>query len=86
MLFSLRCDRNAYKRGLKLSVFRLLQFISHSEMQQVVRICSIKPAVLMQGLWEHNRMHGQGIYTDAEGHQWSGQFFNGSGPGLTCLL
>lgn len=42
--------------------------------------------VALQGLWEHNRMHGQGIYTDAEGHQWSGQFFNGSGPGLTCLL
>ena len=46
----------------------------------------ISARVLLQGLWEHNRMHGQGTYTDAEGHQWSGQFFNGSGPGLTCLL
>lgn len=48
---------------------------------------AILPAgVFLQGLWEHNRMHGQGTYTDAEGHQWSGQFFNGSGPGLTCML
>lgn len=46
----------------------------------------VSARVLLQGVWEHNRMHGQGIYTDAEGHQWSGQFFNGGGPGLTCLL
>lgn len=38
------------------------------------------------GMWEENRMHGHGVYTDASGHKWEGQFYNGSGPGLTCQL
>ncbi|KAK9829757.1 hypothetical protein WJX72_007698 [[Myrmecia] bisecta] len=39
-----------------------------------------------EGEWQQCRMHGQGVYTDKDGHGWTGQFFNGSGPGLTCLL
>ena len=39
----------------------------------------------MQGAWDHNKMHGDGTYRDAEGHEWAGQFFNGSGPGLTMV-
>lgn len=39
-----------------------------------------------EGQWEENRMHGLGVYRDARGHKWEGQFFNGSGPGLTCQL
>ena len=31
-------------------------------------------------------MHGQGTYTTSEGQRFSGEFFNGSGPGLTYLL
>ena len=39
------------------------------------------------GLWENSRMHGMdGVYTDKESHEWKGQFYNGSGPGLTCQL
>jgi hypothetical protein len=40
----------------------------------------------LQGDFVANVMHGQGCLTDAEGHQWRGQFYNGSGPGLTCAL
>lgn len=43
-------------------------------------------ACALQGEWVDNRMHGLGVYTDVEGHKWEGQFFNGSGPGLTCQL
>lgn len=79
--------------ALGLITLALLLFISHAAVQQFVHNCFIHAGsvvflaiVLLQGLWEHNRMHGQGIYTDSESHQWSGQFFNGSGPGLISLL
>ena len=32
------------------------------------------------------RMHGQGTFTDTDGHKWMGKFYNGTGPGLTNLL
>ena len=38
------------------------------------------------GEWRENKMHGKGVYTDKDGHNWTGQFFHGSGPGLTCDL
>ena len=40
----------------------------------------------MQGDWVDNKMHGHGVFTDASGHKWEGDFHNGSGPGLTCDL
>jgi hypothetical protein len=40
----------------------------------------------LQGQWEDNAMHGPGTYIDSEGHEWCGQFMNGSGPGLTYQL
>eukprot|EP00898_Chlorokybus_atmophyticus_P002909 jgi/Chlat1/3619/Chrsp237S03612 len=39
-----------------------------------------------EGAWRDNRMHGEGVYRDREGRGWTGQFFNGSGPGLTCFV
>ena len=39
-----------------------------------------------QGEWVENKMHGHGVFTDASGHKWEGDFHNGSGPGLTCDL
>lgn len=39
-----------------------------------------------QGQWLDGRMHGQGAFVDAEGRRWAGQFYNGSGPGLTYQL
>ena len=39
-----------------------------------------------QGAWVDNKMHGHGVFTDARGHKWEGDFHNGSGPGLTCDL
>lgn len=41
---------------------------------------------LLQGEWSEGKMHGQGSYTDGEGHVWEGQFYNGAGPGLTHRL
>jgi hypothetical protein len=41
---------------------------------------------LLQGEWAEGKMHGQGCFTDGEGHRWEGQFYNGAGPGLTCRL
>ena len=32
------------------------------------------------------RMHGDGKYTDADGKEWVGRFYNGEGPGLTEFL
>jgi hypothetical protein len=43
-------------------------------------------AAAAQGDWVSNVMHGQGSFTDTEGHCWAGQFYNGAGPGLTCQL
>lgn len=40
----------------------------------------------LQGDWILNVMHGQGTFTDTEGHNWAGQFHNGAGPGLTYQL
>ncbi|KAK7196314.1 MORN repeat [Novymonas esmeraldas] len=37
------------------------------------------------GQWRTNRMHGEGIYTDAQGHVWKGRYYNGTGPGLIRL-
>lgn len=34
------------------------------------------------GQWRANRMHGEGVYKDANGMVWSGRFYNGTGPGL----
>jgi len=31
-------------------------------------------------------MHGDGTYIDKEGNTWSGQFFNGIGPGLIMKI
>ena len=39
-----------------------------------------------KGSWESNTMHGEGEYVDAEGRTWTGQYFNGSGPGLTFVM
>jgi hypothetical protein len=41
---------------------------------------------MYEGEWQQNKMHGAGKYTDANGHKWAGQFFNGAGPGLTYIL
>eukprot|EP00798_Chlamydomonas_sp_ICE-L_P030534 gene30534-35563_t len=41
---------------------------------------------LYEGQWADNKMHGLGVYTDTSGHKWEGQFYNGSGPGLTLQL
>lgn len=30
-------------------------------------------------------MHGEGTYTDKAGHQWTGTYYNGMGPGLERL-
>lgn len=30
-------------------------------------------------------MHGEGTYWDKEGRKWTGQFYNGTGPGLQTL-
>ncbi|CAJ1018405.1 putative MORN repeat [Leishmania utingensis] len=37
------------------------------------------------GEWRANRMHGEGVYTDAQGHVWKGRYYNGTGPGLIRL-
>ncbi|XP_024381142.1 uncharacterized protein [Physcomitrium patens] len=34
------------------------------------------------GGWLENKMHGDGMYKDKDGNSWTGQFFNGIGPGL----
>ena len=39
-----------------------------------------------QGSWEENTLHGDGIYTDAEGHRFKGEFFNGKGNNLVKVL
>lgn len=31
---------------------------------------------------QDNQMHGSGTYTDAQGVEWKGKFYNGTGPGL----
>jgi hypothetical protein len=49
--------------------------------QSVCALCCCK-----QGAWVHNVMHGTGVITDTQGHRWTGRFFNGAGPGLTCEL
>ena len=38
------------------------------------------------GQWKDNKMHGDGTYIDKDGNTWTGQFFNGTGPGLICEL
>ncbi len=35
------------------------------------------------GQWRANRMHGEGVYRDANGTVWTGRFYNGVGPGLS---
>lgn len=42
--------------------------------------------VLVQGEFAGSVMHGRGCFMDAQGRKWAGQFFNGSGPGLTHQL
>lgn len=69
-----------------MTAFSNVKGWSTTVVQVMQRLVQYSERLCLQGLWEHNRMHGDGIYTDAQGHQWSGQFFNGSGPGLTCLL
>lgn len=39
---------------------------------------------VLQGDWVENKMHGSGTITTTDQHKWSGQFYNGAGPGLTC--
>jgi hypothetical protein len=41
-------------------------------------------AAAVQGDWVENKMHGSGTITTTDQHKWSGQFYNGAGPGLTC--
>ena len=31
-----------------------------------------------EGTWVNNLMHGEGIYVDADGVQWTGIFVNGT--------
>jgi hypothetical protein len=31
-------------------------------------------------------MHGQGVFTDKEGRQWTGAFYNNTGPGLAMIV
>jgi hypothetical protein len=31
-------------------------------------------------------MHGVGTYTDKEGRQWTGDFYNNTGPGLKMVV
>lgn len=50
------------------------------------KTCWVLRCACLQGQWVANVMHGEGCFTDTEGHQWTGQFFNGAGPGLTCQL
>lgn len=38
------------------------------------------------GGWLENKMHGDGTYIDKEGNTWTGQFFNGIGPGLVMEI
>jgi len=38
------------------------------------------------GEWRENKMHGDGTYIDKEGNTWTGQFFNGIGPGLIMRI
>ena len=35
---------------------------------------------------ENGAMHGQGTYTDEEGRQWTGAFYNNTGPGLKMIV
>ena len=39
-----------------------------------------------EGDFFENNLHGQGLFKDVQGHVWTGQFFNGSGPGLTMRI
>lgn len=48
--------------------------------------CTTPPPPPPQGAWVDGAMHGQGAFIDAAGRRWAGQFFNGSGPGLTFQL
>jgi hypothetical protein len=31
-------------------------------------------------------MHGQGTYTDKDGREWVGEFYNNDGPGLKLTI
>ncbi|CAC9456637.1 conserved hypothetical protein [Leishmania infantum JPCM5] len=44
-----------------------------------------RDGALYCGQWRSNRMHGEGIYTDVQGHVWKGRYYNGTGPGLIRL-
>ena len=37
-----------------------------------------------EGSFKDNQMHGKGVYTDAQGVEWKGKFYNGVGPGLAA--
>lgn len=39
-----------------------------------------------EGEFVNNVPHGQGTFTDCNSRLWSGNFHNGSGPGLTHML
>ncbi|KAJ1637222.1 hypothetical protein T492DRAFT_609678 [Pavlovales sp. CCMP2436] len=39
-----------------------------------------------EGRWTENQMHGAGMFVDKKGIIWKGQFYNGSGPGLSALV
>ena len=35
---------------------------------------------------EKLRRHGQGTYTDKDGREWVGEFYNNDGPGLKLTI
>lgn len=39
-----------------------------------------------EGGWVDNQMHGDGVFVDTKGVRWTGQYYNGTGPGLSALV
>lgn len=58
----------------------------HATTPLLIKSCRCFLPNQTQGMWVDGRMHGDGTFIDAEGRRWCGQFFNGSGPGLTFQL